>query len=108
MSNPQLLHNKIAAITGGLTGIGRALAIGYLAHGAKVAINYLGLEKDEILLQELLDDVSGSGADFLAIPGDISMPETAQKLVEAVVQKWGRLDVFISNAGVCKFADFLT
>ena len=108
MSQVRLLQGKVAAITGGVTGIGRAIAIGYLEHGAKVAINYLGGEKDEVLLEDLRTEVAKSEANFLAIAGDISLPETGLKLVEAVVQKWGRLDIFVSNAGVCQFADFLT
>ena len=108
MSQARLLQGKVAAITGGLTGIGRAIAIGYLEHGAKVAINYLGGEKDELLLKDLRTEVSRSEADFLAIAGDISSPETGLKLVEAANQKWGRLDIFVSNAGVCQFAEFLT
>jgi L-rhamnose 1-dehydrogenase len=110
MTSPQVLANKVAAITGALTGIGRAIAIGYLEHGAKVAVNYLGGQKDEILLEELYGEISNSGfRDHLfAIAGDISQPETGTKLVQAAVDKWGRLDVFVSNAGICQFADFLT
>ena len=107
-STPQLLQGKTAAITGGLTGIGRAIALGYLNHGANVAINYLGSPKDEALLEELKKDVGDNASQFLAVAGDISLPETGQKLVEEAVKAWGRLDVFVSNAGVCQFAEFLT
>ena len=108
MSQVRLLQGKVAAITGGLTGIGRAIAMGYMEHGAKVAINYLGGEKHEALLEDLRTEVLKSEADFLALAGDISFPETGLKLVEVAVQKWGRLDIFVSNAGVCQFSDFLT
>ena len=108
MSKPQLLQGKTAAVTGGLTGIGRAVAIGYLGHGARVAINYLGGKRDEQLLTELKKDVADHKDRFIAVAGDISRPETAQQLVEAAVRTWGRLDIFVSNAGICQFADFLT
>ena len=108
-SFPQLLQGKTAAITGGLTGIGRAIALGFLAHGANVAINYLGGPNDETLLEELKKDVGNSNIPrFIAVAGDISLPETGQKFVEQAVQAWGKLDIFVSNAGVCQFAEFLT
>lgn len=42
------------------------------------------------------------------VPGDISLPETGTELVRATVRRWGRVDVFVSNAGVCRFHDFLS
>ncbi|MCJ1475740.1 L-rhamnose-1-dehydrogenase [Lambiella insularis] len=104
---PQLLCGKTAAITGGLTGIGKAIATGFLQHGSKVAINYLGGSSDEDALQKMKTELADYESDFIAVPGDISKPETGKELVAAAVGKWGRLDVFVSNAGVCKFAEFL-
>lgn len=51
-----------------------------------------------------------AGADqarFLTVAGDISKPETGREFVAQTVEKFGRLDVFVSNAGVCQFAEFL-
>ena len=108
MSRVQLLDNKVAAITGGLTGIGRAIALGYLRNGAKVAICYLGGESDERLLADLRTEIPEFESKFTAVAGDVSLPETGQRLVDAAVQNWGKLDIFVSNAGICQFADFLT
>lgn len=102
-----LLTGKVAAITGGLTGIGRAIALKYLKEGAKVAINYLGGPGDEELLQTLRTDVGENGSRFLAVAGDVSKPETGQRLIKETVAAFGRLDIFVSNAGVCQFAEFL-
>lgn len=44
---------------------------------------------------------------LLSVPGDVSKQEDAQRMVKQTVEKWGRLDVFVSNAGVCEFAEFL-
>lgn len=104
---PQLLHGKTVAITGGLTGIGKAIAIGFLQHGANVVINYLGGPGDDTLFEALEPELLENYSHFLARAGDISNPETGKHLVAAAVKKWGRLDVFVSNAGVCKFAEFL-
>ncbi|KAJ5925296.1 L-rhamnose-1-dehydrogenase [Penicillium verhagenii] len=112
MPLPQLLAGKVAAITGGLTGIGRAIALEYIRHGAKVAISHLGGPKEEDLLEAMKKDVNEieDGADktrFITVSGDISQPETGKKFVAQTVEAFGRLDVFVSNAGVCQFAEFL-
>ncbi|KAI4205946.1 MAG: hypothetical protein LQ350_000131 [Teloschistes chrysophthalmus] len=103
----QLLKGKNAAITGGLTGIGRSIALGFLQHGCNVGINYLGGPSDEALLQQLKADLPQNGQTFLSVPGDISKPETGKALVKEVVDHFGRLDIFVSNAGICQFAEFL-
>ncbi|KKK24956.1 hypothetical protein ARAM_005829 [Aspergillus rambellii] len=121
MSLPRLLPGKVAAITGGLTGIGRAIALEYLRHGAKVAVNHLGSSTDEPLLATMQRDVAevllllatqsepGPQVEerFLAVAGDVSKPETGGEFVAQIVQAFGRLDVFVSNAGVCRFEEFL-
>ena len=106
-TEPQLLRGKTAAITGGLTGIGRAIAIGFLRHGCNVAINYLGQPGDDDNLRIMKSELPENGTSFLAVAGDISIPATGTALIAAVVKEWGRLDVFVSNAGICKFAEFL-
>ncbi|KAL4919325.1 hypothetical protein BDW62DRAFT_43859 [Aspergillus aurantiobrunneus] len=114
MSLPQLLTGKVAAITGGLTGIGRAIALEYLRHGAYVAVNHLGDSTDEPLLAALQKDVadllSSTRQDqdrYITVSGDISKPETGTEFIQKTVQTFGRLDVFVSNAGVCRFEEFL-
>lgn len=103
----KLLQGKVAAITGGLTGIGRAIVIGFMQHGCKVAINHLDGPSDEQALQSLDTELRGSVPRFLTVSGDISRPESGQHLVEVTVRQWGRLDILVSNAGICQFAEFL-
>ncbi|CAG7921018.1 unnamed protein product [Penicillium olsonii] len=111
MAFPQLLVGKVAAITGGLTGIGRAIAFDYIRHGAKVSISHLGGEKEAPLLEALRNDVKEIEVEaitrFITVSGDISQPETGREFVAKTVEAFGRLDVFVSNAGVCQFAEFL-
>jgi L-rhamnose 1-dehydrogenase len=123
MSLPPLLTGKVCAITGGLTGIGRAIVITFLSHGASVGVNYLPAHNssEETLLSTLRTEALSaiqqrssstlikeeSEIPLLLIPGDISQPSTGQDLVSKTVSKFGRLDVFISNAGICRFAEFL-
>ena len=119
---PQILQGNVCAITGGLTGIGRAIAICFLSHGAKVSINYLSSHNanEEALLDSLrteaFDAIKARATSpptrpddvpLLIVPGNISEPETGQDLVAQTVAKFGRLDTFVSNAGICKFEEFL-
>ena|SRR5271167_2816919 len=110
-----LLKGKVAAITGGTTGIGRAITLEYIRQGCKVAVNHLGLPSDEHHLRSLLEEateiikqVGEDSGDLIEVEGDVRDPETGTKLVKETVEKWGRLDIFVSNAGVCKFAEFLS
>ncbi|KAK8194384.1 L-rhamnose-1-dehydrogenase [Zalaria obscura] len=102
-----LLTGKVTAITGAVTGIGRAIALEYLKQGASVAVNYYPDAQSESQFKELSAS-AGEGAKLIAVAGDISKPETGAELVSKAVETWGRLDVFVSNAGVCKFNDFLS
>ncbi|KAK5744241.1 L-rhamnose-1-dehydrogenase [Elasticomyces elasticus] len=104
----KLLEGKVGAITGAVTGIGRAIALDYLKHGASVAVNYFPDDRSASQFEELKKE-AGEGAKLIAVPGDISKPATGQELVKKSVEAFGgRLDIFVSNAGVCQFADFLT
>src|ERR1700761_7400388 len=102
----KLLEGKVAAITGAVTGIGRAIALGYLQQGASVAVNHLGDEASGNQFKSLVKEAQ-AGSRLIAVVGDISKPETAKRLVEQTVQSFGKLDIFVSNAGVCQFAEFL-
>lgn len=103
----QLLPGKVAAITGAVTGIGRAIAIDYIKHGASVAVNYYPDDKSRRQFKDLKQEV-GADDKLIGVAGDITKPETGQELVKQAVEQFGRLDIFVSNAGVCQFADFLT
>ncbi|PQE16790.1 hypothetical protein CJF32_00004563 [Rutstroemia sp. NJR-2017a WRK4] len=116
----RLLAGKTAAITGGTTGIGRAIVLEYLRQGCNVGVNHLGLEKDESLKRSLFEEAaaikaekvegesSSKAGDLFEIAGDVTNPETGTKLVQKTVEKWGKLDIFVANAGVFEPAEFLT
>lgn len=104
----KLLDGKVAAITGGATGIGRAIAVEYLAQGAKVTVNHLDDQKSREAYESLLASIpEAQKANLYHISGDVSKAHTATRLVEETASFFGKLDVFVSNAGVCKFEDFL-
>ncbi|KAF4784501.1 hypothetical protein HER10_EVM0009014 [Colletotrichum scovillei] len=116
-SSWRLLKGKTACITGGTTGIGRAITLEYLRHGANVAVNHLGLPSDEKHRISLIEEAEKIRKDapkdspkgeLIELAGDVTDPNTGKGLVAAAVKKWGGLDVFIANAGIFKPAEFLT
>lgn len=103
---PGLLEGKATAITGAVSGIGRAIALEYLRQGASVAVNHLGDDWSNSHFKSMVEEAK-AGNRLISVPGDISKPETAKELVAETIKAFGKIDVFVSNAGVCKFADFL-
>ncbi|OTB02734.1 hypothetical protein M426DRAFT_74385 [Hypoxylon sp. CI-4A] len=134
MPATNLLQGKTAIITGGTTGIGRAITLEYLRQGCNVVVNHLGLPRDEPHLDSLVAEAqsllhqaqtqaststsststsSPSAAAVVVgklehLAGDVSDPSTGPALVARAVALFGRLDVCVSNAGICQFAEFLT
>ncbi len=90
------LKGKVAIVTGGDSGIGRATAILFAREGAKIAIAYLEEDDDA---QFVADRIADEGSESLLHKGDLGDPETGKALVQKVIDKWGRLDVLVNNAG---------
>ena len=88
------LVGKVALITGGDSGIGRAVAIAYAREGADVAISYLDEEKDA---QDTAEWVEKAGRKALLLPGDIAQASLCRELVAKTVDRFGKLDVLVNN-----------
>ena len=91
------LKERKALITGGDSGIGRAVAIAYAREGADVAINYLPSEESNA--KEVVKLIEAENRKAVAIPGDISDESFCKTLVEEAVQQLSGLDILIDNAG---------
>lgn len=102
-----LLAGKSAIITGAVTGIGRAIALAFLKNGAAVTVNHFGDAKSEEHIESLRQEASKDGQ-LVAVGGDIARPETGRAIVEKATSQFGGVDVFVANAGVSQFRDFLT
>ena len=89
------LTGKIALISGGDSGIGRAVAIGFAKEGADVAITYLDEHEDA---QDTVRLIEEEGRRALAIPGDIGNSDFTRELVRQVVASFGRIDILVNNA----------
>ncbi|WP_407571794.1 SDR family oxidoreductase [Deinococcus altitudinis] len=91
------LEGRKALITGGDSGIGRAVAIAFAREGADVAINYLPAEEQDA--QEVVKLIEAAGRRAVALPGDITSEDFCQKLVQDAVAGLGGLDILVNNAG---------
>lgn len=91
-----------------LAGIGRAIVLEYARQGANIGVNYFPDDKSTSQFESLVAEAEDAGSKIIGVPGDIRKPESGQDLIAKTVERFGRLDVFVSNAGVCEFADFLT
>ena len=91
------LKGRKALITGGDSGIGRAVAIAFAREGADVVINYLPEEKEDA--EATLLEIKSAGQKGVGIPADISDEQHAKNLVETTVKELGGLDILVNNAG---------
>ena len=89
------LKNKVVLITGGDSGIGRAVAVAMAREGAKIAFGFLNEKKDAAATIKLIE---AEKRDALSVAGDVGDEKICRKLVNAAVKKFGRIDVLVNNA----------
>jgi NAD(P)-dependent dehydrogenase (short-subunit alcohol dehydrogenase family) len=90
------LKDKVAIVTGGDSGIGRAVAIAYAREGADIVVSYLDEHEDA---EETRRWVTEAGRRCLLIPGDVSSVEHCRSIVQKTLEEFGRLDILVNNAG---------
>lgn len=90
------MTGKVAIVTGGSSGIGRAAAIQLAASGAAVAIASLPAEA----CYAVRDEIEAFGGRALAVPADVSDPDAVQEMVDTVVRELGGVDILLNNAGI--------
>ncbi len=88
------LEGRVAAITGGTGGIGRAIAEAFVREGAKVVISGRRQDKGEQALKEM-----AAGDSVVFVSGDVKQREDCERVVETAVEKFGRIDIMVNNAG---------
>lgn len=95
----QRLQGKVAIVTGASRGIGRAVALGMAAEGAKVVVNYASSSE---AADELVATIQAASGVAIALQADVSQVDQVDTLINTVMEKWGQIDVFVNNAGITR------
>jgi NAD(P)-dependent dehydrogenase (short-subunit alcohol dehydrogenase family) len=91
-----MLGDKIALITGASQGLGRALALAFAKEGARVVVN----ARSDESVRPVAGEVEGVGAEMLAVAADVSGEAEVERLLRETVERFGRIDVLVNNAGL--------
>jgi NAD(P)-dependent dehydrogenase (short-subunit alcohol dehydrogenase family) len=93
------LDGKVAIVTGGSKGIGRAIALAFAGAGASVVLAARGEEALEVTAKE----IDAAGGKAMPVPTDVTSPEQVQALVDRTVERFGTIDLLVNNAGAAPF-----
>jgi 3-oxoacyl-[acyl-carrier protein] reductase len=99
MSMANVLENKIALVTGGSRGIGKAIAVALAGAGAHVMITYRSAAAEA---QNVVDAIKSTGQKAEAFQSDAAIFTQAKDLIDGIVNKYSRLDILVNNAGITK------
>ena len=91
------LENRVAVVTGGSRGIGRAIAIRFAEEGADIVVNY---SKSRREAEETVESISNLERRAVALKADVSNPAEVEDMAEKVIKEFGRVDILVNNAGV--------
>lgn len=95
------LKGKVAVVTGASKGIGAAIAKALAAEGASVVVNYASSKAGA---DNVVAAITKSGGEAVAVGGDVSKATDAQRIIDAAIENYGRLDILVNNSGVYEFA----
>ncbi len=92
------LAGKVALVTGAAQGIGKTIALLLARHGADIAVSDVNLEKAE----ETVKEIEALGRRSIAIRSDVSRFDDVERMVQAIVEKMGKIDILVNNAGIAR------
>ncbi|MGO9446110.1 MAG: SDR family oxidoreductase [Thiobacillaceae bacterium] len=98
------LQGKVAVVTGAGTGIGQAIAVAFANDGASVVVDYVG---NASVSEDTIKNIHAMGGKCLGVDADISLPDDVNGLIQKTVTAFGKLDIFVNNAGIEKKIAFV-
>jgi glucose 1-dehydrogenase len=98
------LDGKVAIVTGAGTGIGQGISRAFAKAGAKVVVDYVGKAS---IAQQTLDEIQNAGGTAMGFDADISNQDDVNALIAKTVESYGKVDIFVNNAGIEKKFDFV-
>lgn len=93
------LRDRVALVTGASRGIGKAIALALAAEGAKVVVNYAS---SSAAADAVVAEIAAMGGEAIALQADVGKADQVDALFNAVMEKWGRVDVLVNNAGIAR------
>src|SRR5580692_8958684 len=93
------LEGRVAIVTGGSRGIGRAIVCALAREGAKVAFVY---HSNQGAADSLVEELKQEQRETIAYQCDVKLKSAAEEVVQSVIEKWGKLDILVNNAGVIR------
>lgn len=93
------LHDQVAVVTGSSRGIGRGIAMAMADAGARVVVSSEDAPASDAVAREII----GAGHEAIAVPADVTSDIDLRHLVDSTIQRWGRIDILVCNAGITGF-----
>jgi 3-oxoacyl-[acyl-carrier protein] reductase len=93
------LESKVAIVTGGGRGIGRAIALTLASEGAKVVVNY---SRSAEAAEAVVAEIVAAGGEALAVQADVASSEQVSALIKATTERFGQVDILVNNAGITR------
>ena len=95
--------DKVAVVTGGGKGIGKAIAVRLAQEGAKVVV----VDKDQDTLASTVEDIKKEGGQAIAVAADVTLSEEVDRMAQTTIQQFGKIDILINNVGLFTYEPFL-
>lgn len=95
--------DKIAVVTGASRGIGRSISLALSAAGATI----VAVDMDKAATDAIVAEITAAGGKALAVIGNVTVPEDAEKMIESAMNEYGRVDILVNNAGITRDGIFL-
>jgi len=98
-----MVQDKIAVVTGASRGIGRSISLALSAAGATI----VAMDMDQAATDAIVAEIKAAGGKAFAVVGNVTLPEDAEKMIDAAMNEYGRVDILVNNAGITRDGIFL-